>query len=141
MSRIAEQVGLSQSACTRRIQALEARGLVRGYGARLDHQQLGFRVTALVDITLNTQVEENLAQFEAEVSKIDGVVECALVSGTQDYRLKIVCRPGPLRTATPRELRPPARPSFHQQQFRPALDRHAWRDPCPIWPILTSRNV
>ncbi|MBX9897197.1 MAG: Lrp/AsnC family transcriptional regulator [Qipengyuania sp.] len=92
VSRIAEQVALSQSACTRRIQALEARGLVRGYGARLDYQQLGFRVTALVDITLNTQVEEHLTHFEAAVSKIDGIIECALVSGTQDYRLKIVCR-------------------------------------------------
>ena len=92
VAQVAGQVGLSQSACTRRIQALEARGLVRGYGARLDHRRLGFRVTALVDITLGTQVEEDLAQFEQAVAGIDGVVECALVSGGQDYRLKIVCR-------------------------------------------------
>ncbi|RDE06588.1 Lrp/AsnC family transcriptional regulator [Sphingomonas aracearum] len=92
VAQVAGQVGLSQSACTRRIQALEGRGLVRGYGARLDHRRLGFRVTALVDITLGTQVEEDLAQFEHAVANIDGVVECALVSGGQDYRLKIVCR-------------------------------------------------
>lgn len=92
VSQIAVRVGLSQSACTRRIQALESAGYITGYGARLGHRRLGFHVTALVDITLGTQVEEDLAQFERAVSEIDGIVECALVSGAQDYRLKIVCR-------------------------------------------------
>ena len=92
VSAVATRVGLSQSACTRRIQALEASGHILGYGAHLGHRRLGFRVTALVDITLGTQVGEDLAQFEAAVAAIDGIVECALVSGVQDYRLKIVCR-------------------------------------------------
>jgi DNA-binding Lrp family transcriptional regulator len=92
VSQIAGAVGLSQSACTRRIQALEAAGLIEGYGARLGHKRLGFHVTALVDITLGTQVEEDLAHFEAAVSQIDGIVDCALVSGAQDYRLKVLCR-------------------------------------------------
>jgi DNA-binding Lrp family transcriptional regulator len=92
VSGIANDVGLSQSACTRRIQGLEAAGLIEGYGARLGLKRLGFHVTALVDITLGTQIEEDLEQFEAAVATIDGVVECALVSGGQDYRLKILCR-------------------------------------------------
>ena len=92
VSHIAAKVGLSQSACTRRIQALEQDGHVVGYGAHLNRRKLDFKVTALVDITLGTQVEEDLAQFEQAVSKIDGIVECALVSGGQDYRLKIICR-------------------------------------------------
>ena len=92
VSRMAEEVGLSQSACTRRIQALEGAGWLKGYGARFDHRALGFRVTALVDITLSTQVEEELKQFERAVEQIDGVVECLLVSGAHDYRLKIICR-------------------------------------------------
>jgi len=92
VSRLGEKVGLSQSACTRRIQALEASGQITGYGARFGHRALGFHVTALVDITLSTQVEEELAQFERAVAQIDGVVECMLVSGAHDYRLKIICR-------------------------------------------------
>ncbi|MCW3835549.1 Lrp/AsnC family transcriptional regulator [Sphingomonas canadensis] len=92
VSQIAGEVGLSQSACTRRIQALEASGHIRGYSARLGLRRLGYRVTALVDITLGTQAEEDLALFERAVEQIDGVVECALVSGGQDYRLKILCR-------------------------------------------------
>lgn len=92
VSQIAGEVGLSQSACTRRIQALESTGLVEGYGARLGMKRLGFHVTALVDITLGTQVEEDLEAFESAVADIDGIVECALVSGGHDYRLKILCR-------------------------------------------------
>ena len=92
VSQIAEHIGLSQSACTRRIQALEASGQITGYGAHLGHKTLGFHVTALVDITLSTQVEEDLARFERAVSEIDGIVECALISGAHDYRLKIVAK-------------------------------------------------
>lgn len=92
VSQVAERVGLSQSACTRRIQALETSGRITGYGARLGHKRLGFHVTALVDITLSTQVEEDLARFERAVSEIDGIVECALISGAHDYRLKIVAK-------------------------------------------------
>ena len=92
VSQVASAVGLSQSACTRRIQALESAGLITGYGARLGHKALGFHVTALVDITLSTQVEEDLARFERAVAEIDGVVECALISGAHDYRLKIIAK-------------------------------------------------
>ncbi|NML04554.1 Lrp/AsnC family transcriptional regulator [Sphingomonas sp. G-3-2-10] len=92
VSGIAADVGLSQSACTRRIQALETSGHIQGYGARLGYRELGFKVTALVDITLGTQKEDDLDRFERAVSAIDGVVECALVSGGQDYRLKILAR-------------------------------------------------
>jgi len=92
VSQIAARVGLSQSACTRRMQALEASGRVRGYGARLGRRALGFKTMALVDITLSTQVEEDLERFEAAVGGVPGIVACALVSGNQDYRLTIVCR-------------------------------------------------
>ena len=92
VSQVAAQVGLSQSACTRRIQALEASGYIVGYGARLGHRRLGFSVTAIVDITLGTEVGEDLARFERAVAEIDGIVECALVSGGYDYRLKVLCR-------------------------------------------------
>lgn len=92
VSDIADRAGLSQSACTRRIQALERAGAITGYGARLGQAVLGGRVTALVDLTLNTQAEEVLQAFERAAGEIDGIVECLLVSGSHDYRLKIVCR-------------------------------------------------
>ncbi len=92
VSDVAEQAGLSQSACTRRIQSLERAGAIDSYGARLGVRALGCAVTALVDITLNTQADEGLRAFEAAAARVDGIVECLLVSGAHDYRLKILCR-------------------------------------------------
>jgi DNA-binding Lrp family transcriptional regulator len=80
VNQVAAEVGLSPSACTRRIQA------------RLGLRRLGYSVTAFVDITLGTEIDEDLARFEAAVGQIDGIVECALVSGGYDYRLKVLCR-------------------------------------------------
>jgi Lrp/AsnC family leucine-responsive transcriptional regulator len=92
VSDIADEVFLSQSACSRRIQALERSGVLSRYTADLGQRALGYRVLALVDITLNTQADHVLRSFEDAVSKIDGIIECMLVSGTHDYRLKILCR-------------------------------------------------
>lgn len=92
VSRLAERVGLSQSAATRRTQALESSGRIEGYSARLGYRALGFNVTALVDVTLASQGEEDLRRFESTVAGTEGVVECLLVSGEQDYRLKLLCR-------------------------------------------------
>lgn len=92
VSDVADRVGLSQSACTRRIQTLERAGALSGYSANLGTALLGCRVVALVDITLNTQAEDVLHAFEKAAGEIDGIIECMLVSGSQDYRLKILCR-------------------------------------------------
>lgn len=92
VSEIADRVGLSQSACTRRIQALERSGVVSRYTAELGRTALDYRVIALVDITLNTQADEVLRAFEQAAGQVDGIVECVLVSGVHDYRLKILCR-------------------------------------------------
>ena len=74
VSAIAERAGLSQSACTRRIQALEASGRITGYGARLGHKRLGFHVTALVDITLSTHDAGGLSERDIALAKfIDSV--------------------------------------------------------------------
>src|SRR3546814_3996292 len=78
VSTVAGTVGLSQSAATRRIQALEAAGMIEGYAARLGARRLGFAVTALVAITLGTQIEEELARFEAAVGAITGEDDCGL---------------------------------------------------------------
>ncbi len=92
VSDIADRVGLSQSACTRRIQALEASGSISGYAPRYGWRVLGFLITAYVEVTLASQAEAALEVFEAGISKIAGVIECALVSGDHDYHLKIIAR-------------------------------------------------
>jgi len=90
--QVAQQVNLSQPACSRRIQVLEQVGIVKGYEAVLDLQRLGFKVIAFVDIQLRSQSEEDMSAFEAAVAGHPQIIECMLVSGEQDYRLKVIAR-------------------------------------------------
>ncbi|KRA84210.1 Lrp/AsnC family transcriptional regulator [Altererythrobacter sp. Root672] len=92
VSQIAQQVNLSQPACSRRLHMLEEGGVITRYEAELDLQRLGFRITALVDIQLRSQSEGDMAAFEAAVADHPQIVECMLVSGEQDYRLKVIAR-------------------------------------------------
>ncbi|EAQ03679.1 transcriptional regulator, AsnC family protein [Pseudooceanicola batsensis HTCC2597] len=87
---LSEKVGLSPSACHRRVQRLEAGGIVRDYVALLDARQIGLPTTVFVEIKLQGQADEILDAFEAEVKLVPEVLECHLMAGTADYVLKVV---------------------------------------------------
>ena len=89
---LAEKVGLSQSACSRRLDALERSGAVRGYHARLSNAALGHRMTAIVHISLSGQFEKSLADFEAAIKRCPNVLSCHLMSGEYDYILRIAAK-------------------------------------------------
>lgn len=91
-SELAERVGLSQSACSRRLDNLEKTGVIRGYHARLSNQVLGYRATVIVHISLSGQSEKQLEEFEAAVRKCPNVLVCYLMSGEYDYILRIAAR-------------------------------------------------
>jgi Lrp/AsnC family transcriptional regulator, leucine-responsive regulatory protein len=89
-SDLAEAVHLSESACLRRVRALEERGLIEGYAARLSQSLLGYPVNVFVSITLDRQQQANMQQFEIEVRRIPEVMECYLMTGEFDYLLRVV---------------------------------------------------
>ncbi len=89
---LAEKVGLSQSACSRRLDRLEKEGAVKGYHARLANAALGYGMTAIVHISLSGQFEKTLADFEAAVKRCPNVLSCHLMSGEYDYILRIAAR-------------------------------------------------
>ena len=89
-AELAERVHLSASACHRRVQRLEAAGMIRGYVALLDPRRLGVPATVFVEITLTTQADEVLEAFEQAVRRVPDVLECHLMAGTADYILKLV---------------------------------------------------
>jgi DNA-binding Lrp family transcriptional regulator len=89
---LAEAVGLSQSACSRRLDMLEKSGAIRGYHARLDAVVLGYGLTAIVHISLSGQFEKTLSDFEAAIKRMPNVVSCHLVAGEYDYILRIAAR-------------------------------------------------
>ncbi|WP_299348431.1 Lrp/AsnC family transcriptional regulator [uncultured Shimia sp.] len=87
---LSEQVNLSQSACHRRVQRLEAEGYIRDYVALLDARKMSVPTTVFVEITLSGQADEVLDAFEKAVSRIPDVLECHLMAGSADYILKVV---------------------------------------------------
>ena len=89
-STLAERVNLSESACLRRVRALEESGLIEGYTARINQQRAGCPVNVFVNITLDRQDEVDLRKFEEAVRKIPEVMECYLMTGDYDYTLRVV---------------------------------------------------
>lgn len=89
-AELAAQVNLSASACHRRVQQLEASGLIRDYVALLDPRKLGRKTVVFVEITLRGQADEILDAFERAVRAIPDVMECHLMAGSADYLLKVL---------------------------------------------------
>ena len=84
---VGEAVGLSASAASRRIQALETTGAIRGYRALINDRLLGKHMTVFVRVTLERQSAPVLAGFEAAVRHTRGIVSCHLMAGQYDYML------------------------------------------------------
>lgn len=89
-SEIAEEVGLSPSACLRRIKLMESRGVIRGYtvltGPLEDDERA---VDVLVQVRLDRQTEDYLSRFENAVRQCPEVHECFLMTGDVDYWLRL----------------------------------------------------
>ncbi|MGB9186608.1 MAG: Lrp/AsnC family transcriptional regulator [Methylovirgula sp.] len=92
LADLAPKVGLSSTACARRLKALEERGVITGYHAALDHKRLGLAVTVLVRIALDSQREEAFEAFERAVARCASVIRCYFMSGYDDYELLVLCR-------------------------------------------------
>ena len=84
---VGEAVGLSASATSRRIQALERSGAIRGYRAFINDRLVGRQMTVFVRVTLERQSAAVLGAFETAVRHTWGIVSCHLMAGQYDYML------------------------------------------------------
>ena len=84
---VGEAVGLSASAASRRILALETSGAIRGYRAVIDDRLLGKHMTVYIRVTLERQSAAVLSAFEAAVRHGHDIVSCHLLAGQYDYIL------------------------------------------------------
>ncbi|MDG2050341.1 MAG: Lrp/AsnC family transcriptional regulator [Myxococcota bacterium] len=87
---LAERVHLSESACLRRVRALEEDGTIRGYSARVDPRKAGVPGIVFVSITLERQDQEELHRFEEAVANVPEVMDCYLMTGEFDYLVRVV---------------------------------------------------
>lgn len=86
---LAERVGLSPSACLRRVQSLEAKGVIKGYKAVLDQAALGNAFTVFVAVGLSDHSKQSAQAFEAAVANAEQVRECHNVTGSFEYLLRV----------------------------------------------------
>jgi len=88
--QLAGLVNLSESACHRRVRALEESGMIDRYAALLSQSKVGLPGNVFVNIGLHREVEADLTAFEDAVREVPEVMECYLMSGEFDYLLRVV---------------------------------------------------
>lgn len=89
---LAAAIGLSPSACLRRLRLMEGRGVIRGYTTVMDDRTEVSGVTVIVQITLDRQTDQHLRRFEAAVRRCAEVRSCYLMTGIADYQLRVEAR-------------------------------------------------
>ena len=89
---LAENVGLSPSACSRRLDILEKAGVISGYYAQVSHKALDYKMMVIVHISLSGQFAKTLSEFEAAVKRVPNILVCYLMSGEYDYILRVACK-------------------------------------------------
>ncbi len=92
LQELAEATNLSTSPCWRRIRKLEELGVINRYVAVLDRRKLGLNAMAYVQVQLIDHSEDTIGAFDRFVQTEPQVVECASITGSNDYMLKVVAQ-------------------------------------------------
>jgi Lrp/AsnC family transcriptional regulator, leucine-responsive regulatory protein len=87
---LANDVGMSTSACWRRVRALEEAGVITRYTALIDRERAGFLTSAILHVSLDRHDEKFVTQFVSRVKRRPEVLECFATTGDADYHLRVV---------------------------------------------------
>jgi Lrp/AsnC family transcriptional regulator len=90
VSRLADEIGLSKSACWRRIQALEEHGVITARVALLDQHKLGLNLTVFTAIKTIQHTQDWYDNFSSVVTAMPNVMEVHRMSGDIDYLMRAV---------------------------------------------------
>jgi len=90
MQQLADRVGMSSSACWRRVRALEQAGVIDRYAAIVDPRKAGFTLSSMTLVSLARHEQHNVENFVREVRRHPEVLECFATSGEADYHLRVV---------------------------------------------------
>ncbi|WP_322867744.1 Lrp/AsnC family transcriptional regulator [Aquicoccus sp. G2-2] len=91
-AELAERVGMSASACWRRVRAFEEQGIVERYKAEVSPQAVGLAFQALVHVQLTRHIPEHLSQFITAIEARPEVLDCYATTGQGDYYMRVLCR-------------------------------------------------
>jgi Lrp/AsnC family transcriptional regulator, leucine-responsive regulatory protein len=88
-AELAEQVHVSPPTCLRRVKQLTENGVIARQVAIVDPEKVGARLTAIVEITLDIQAAERMAEFEKLAAREEAVMQCYRVAPGPDFVLII----------------------------------------------------
>lgn len=86
---LAEEVGLSDSPCLRRVRILEEKEAITGYAARVNGAVIGLPLVIFTRVTLDRQDKAAVESFAEIIARVPEVLECYLMAGSYDYLLKV----------------------------------------------------
>ena len=90
VTEIADEVGLSQTPCWRRIQRLKEAGYIRAQVCLLDRQRVGLNAQIFAQVKLSAVGRSHLAEFSDAIRQFPEVLECFVLMGSVDFLLRIV---------------------------------------------------
>lgn len=90
MAALAEKTNSSVSPCWRRVKRLEEEGVIDGYNLLLNRKALGLGIDAFVFVKITSHHEQDAIEFERSLEVIDEVMSCYILSGEEDYLLRVV---------------------------------------------------
>lgn len=89
-SAIGERIGLSQSACWRRMQRMREEGVIRDHPVILDREKVGLTTMVFAHVKLTSHGRSNLSAFADAVREYPEVLDCYVMLGNVDFLLRIV---------------------------------------------------
>ena len=89
MAELSENIGLSLSACHRRVKLLESRGVINHYSAHLNRRALGLEVQVFIEVKLTSQRQQDTTVFEKSALNMPEVLEIHWISGEFDYLMRV----------------------------------------------------
>lgn len=90
--QLADRLGMSASACWRRVRALEDSGVIAGYSVVLDREKAGFAMAAILHVKLDRHETKVVDSFVKGVRSRAEVLDCFATTGDADYHLRVVVR-------------------------------------------------
>ena len=89
MVRLSEKVGLSLSACHRRVKIMEANGTILNYAAIVDRKTVGLEMQVFIEVKLASHYNRDQEPFEEKIKAMPDVLECHRISGEFDYLMRV----------------------------------------------------
>ncbi len=89
-AELAGKVGMSTSACWRRVRALEEAGVIEQFTIRLNPRKMGLEFHALVHVQLTRHAPDKIVDFMRAIEASPEVKECYATTGQADYHLRVL---------------------------------------------------